>query len=73
MDYQNDFQIKTVKQLLDEQIIHEEGRFKFAILSKTETTRLLERSLTRMKSSKWALRGIEQRFFTSRYIFERIT
>ena len=69
MNQKSEFQIKTQKQLLDEQIIHEEGGFKFKFFYMNP---VLCRSLSRMRSNGWILRGIETRgFLSSYYVFER--
>jgi hypothetical protein len=71
MTQEPEFQIKTQKELLDEQILHEDGRFKFGIL---DTNKVLGRSLARMRANGWILRGIETRgffFHHSHYVFER--
>ena len=41
MNHQSEFQIKTRKQLLDEQILQEKGKFQFGILWTKETDELL--------------------------------
>lgn len=74
MNHQSEFQIKTRKQLLDEQILQEKGKFQFGILWTKETDELLSRSLARMRCSGWILRGIETHGFIipiHRYVFER--
>ena len=68
MNQKPEFQIKTQKQLLDEQILHEEGHFSFGFIN---VNAVLCRSLSRMRSNGWILRGIETRaFLRSRYVFE---
>ena len=74
MNHQSEFQIKTRKQLLDEQILQEKGKFQFGILWAKETDELLSRSLARMRCSGWILRGIETHGFIipiHRYVFEQ--
>ena len=74
MNNRSEFQIKTRKQLLDEQILKEKGKFEFDILSAQETDELLSRSLARMRCSGWILRGIETHGFIiliHRYVFEQ--
>jgi hypothetical protein len=74
MNHRSEFQIKTRKELLDEQILQEKGKFEFDILSAKETGALLSRSLGRMRCSGWVLRGIETHGFiilTHRYVFEQ--
>ena len=74
MNHQCEFQIKTRKQLLDEQILQEKGKFQFGILWAKETDELLSRSLARMRCSGWILRGIETHGFIipiHRYVFEQ--
>jgi hypothetical protein len=61
------------KELLDEQILIEEGRFKLRYLSRSAVYRLIERALTRMRASGWEFRAMNTRGFlvqTSTYVFE---
>jgi hypothetical protein len=69
------FRVMTQKQLLDEQISYEEGRFKLGWLSPSAVDRLIERAFTRMKSMGWEFRTVAVKGFIiqrTTYVFEFI-
>lgn len=73
VQHESGFRIISSKELLDEQILLENGRFRLRYLSRSETNRVLERALSRMKAGGWSLTALQAKFWSlwgDSFIFE---
>ena len=70
----NTFTIITWKELFDEQVLIEEGRFRFQYYSAQKGNQLIARALSRKQREGWKLVTVEEKILSfrgSNYIFQR--
>jgi hypothetical protein len=74
-DASNTFTIITWKELFDEQLIIEEGRFRLRYYSQKKGNQVIARALSRKKNEGWRLITVESKLpmslWGSNYIFQK--